>query len=45
MMLDRDDRGSVSSLTLIVSQEQALQLTVAKRNGDLDVALLPADGP
>jgi len=43
--LDRSDRGSVSSLTLIVSQEQALQLTVAKRNGDLDVALLPADGP
>jgi len=42
---DLDDRGSISSLTLIVSQEQALQLTVAKRNGDLDVALLPADGP
>ena len=42
--VEREDRGSVSSLTLIVSQEQALQLTVAKRNGDLDVALLPADG-
>ena len=41
---DRDDRGSISSLTLIVSQEQALQLTVAKWNGDLDVALLPAEG-
>jgi hypothetical protein len=29
---------------LIVSQEQALQLTVAKWNGDLDVALLPPEG-
>jgi Flp pilus assembly protein CpaB len=41
---DRDSAASVSSLTLIVSQEQALQLTVAKWNGDLDVALLPAEG-
>jgi pilus assembly protein CpaB len=40
----RDDAASISSLTLIVSQEQALQLTVAKWNGDLDVALLPAEG-
>ena len=42
--VDRDDAAAVSSLTLIVSQEQALQLTVAKWNGDLDVALLPAEG-
>jgi Flp pilus assembly protein CpaB len=41
---DIGDRGSISSLTLIVTQEQGLQLTVAKRNGDLDVALLPAEG-
>ena len=42
--VDRDDVAAISSLTLIVSQEQALQLTVAKWNGDLDVALLPAEG-
>jgi pilus assembly protein CpaB len=42
--VDRNDAAAVSSLTLIVSQEQALQLTVAKWNGDLDVALLPAEG-
>jgi Flp pilus assembly protein CpaB len=42
--VDRDDAAAISSLTLIVSQEQALQLTVAKWNGDLDVALLPAEG-
>jgi len=41
---DGAEDGMVSSLTLIVSQEQALQLAVAKRNGDLDVALLPAEG-
>ena len=41
---DRDISAAVSSLTLIVSQEQALKLTVAKWNGDLDVALLPAEG-
>jgi pilus assembly protein CpaB len=42
--LDRAVGGPVSSLTLVVSQEQALQLAAAKWNGDLDVALLPADG-
>lgn len=41
---DWDDAGSLNSLTLIVSQDQALQLTVAKWNGDLDVALLPPEG-
>jgi pilus assembly protein CpaB len=41
---DSGDTAAISSLTLIVSQEQALQLTVAKWNGDLDVALLPAEG-
>ena len=43
---DQEDRptsqGTLSSLTLIVAQEQALQLAQAKWNGDLDVALLPA---
>ena len=39
-----DDSPAINSLTLIVSQEQALQLTVAKWNADLDVALLPAEG-
>lgn len=34
--------GPLSSLTLIVTQEQALQLAQAKWNGELDVALLPA---
>ena len=41
---DRSAAGSVSVLTLIVSQEQALQLAVARWNSDLDVALLPPDG-
>lgn len=34
-------QGPVSSLTLVVSQEQAVQLAKARWNGDLDVALLP----
>ncbi len=43
-------QGPVKWLTLVVSQEQALQLTQAKGQGDLDVALLPpqqvdGDGP
>lgn len=41
---DHDSGGPVSFLTLIVSQEQALQLAVARWNGDLDVALLPPEG-
>jgi Flp pilus assembly protein CpaB len=43
--VDSDTASSVSSLTLIVSQEQAVQLSVAKWNADLDVALLPPEGP
>ena len=35
--------GPLSSLTLIVSQDQAQQLAQAKWNGELDVALLPAE--
>jgi hypothetical protein len=31
----------VSTLTLIVTQDQAVQLSQAKWNGDLDVVLLP----
>ena len=33
-------RGPISSVTLIVTQEQALQLARARWNGELDVALL-----
>lgn len=36
-------QAPLSSLTLIVNQEQALQLAQAKWNGELDVALLPAE--
>ena len=35
------DTGPLTSLTLIVTPEQAIQLANAKWNGDLDVALLP----
>ncbi len=35
-------RGPLASLTLIVTQEQAVQLAQAKWSGELDVALLPA---
>lgn len=35
------DTGPLTSLTLIVTPDQALQLANAKWNGDLDVALLP----
>ena len=35
-------RGPLGSLTLIVTQEQAVQLAQAKWSGELDVALLPA---
>ncbi len=35
------DQGPVASLTLIVTQEQAVQLAQARWSGDLDVALLP----
>lgn len=34
-------RGTLTSLTLLVNEEQALQLAQARWNGELDVALLP----
>ncbi len=37
-------QGPVKWLTLVVTQEQALQLAQAKWSGELDVALLPSDG-
>ncbi len=36
-----DVRGPLSSLTLLVTQDQGLQLAQARWNGELDVALLP----
>lgn len=36
-----DEAGVISALTLIVTPEQALALTSAKHNGQLDVLLLP----
>ena len=43
-MADRPGvQGPVKWLTLVVNQEQALQLAQAKGQGDLDVALLPAE--
>jgi Flp pilus assembly protein CpaB len=35
--------GPLASLTLVVTEEQALQLASARWNGDLDVALLPPE--
>ena len=35
-------RGTITSLTLAVTGEQALQLAEARRTGDLDIVLLPA---
>ncbi len=43
-MADRSAaQGTVKWLTLVGTQEQALQLAQAKGQGDLDVALLPAE--
>jgi pilus assembly protein CpaB len=39
---DRNAGGALSSLTLVVSAEQAAQVAHARWNGELDVALLPA---
>jgi len=36
------DSGPVTSLTLMVTQDQAIQLAQARWSGDLDVALLPS---
>jgi Flp pilus assembly protein CpaB len=38
---DASPRGSIASLTLIVTADQARQLAEARRSGDLDVLLLP----
>jgi Flp pilus assembly protein CpaB len=38
-------QGAVSTLTLVVTQGQALELARARWNGELDVALLPAPEP
>jgi Flp pilus assembly protein CpaB len=38
---DASPRGSIASLTLIVTADQARQLAEARRTGDLDVVLLP----
>lgn len=37
--------GPLASLTLVVTEEQALRLAAARWNGDLDVALLPPAEP
>jgi Flp pilus assembly protein CpaB len=41
----RTRRGPVASLTLLVTEGQALQLAQARARGDLDLALLPAESP
>ncbi len=38
-----NSQGSLSTITLIVTPEQALQLSQARWNGDLDAALLPPE--
>jgi Flp pilus assembly protein CpaB len=38
-------QGPVSTLTVVVTQDQALELARARWNGELDVALLPASEP
>jgi Flp pilus assembly protein CpaB len=38
-------RGPITSLTLLVTDAQALQLARARARGDLDVALLPREAP
>jgi Flp pilus assembly protein CpaB len=38
-------QGPISTLTLIVTQDQALELARARWNGELDVALLPGPEP
>jgi Flp pilus assembly protein CpaB len=40
----RLSRGKVTSITLVVSPEQALDLAQARWNADLDVAVLPPEG-
>lgn len=37
----RDSNGPLTSLTLIVTADQALQVAIAKHGGELDVVLLP----
>ena len=38
-------QGPISTLTLVVTQDQALELARARWNGELDVALLPTPEP
>jgi Flp pilus assembly protein CpaB len=38
---DRSTRGSISSVTLAITADQARQLAEARRTGELDVLLLP----
>ena len=38
-----NSQGSLSTITLVVTPEQALQLSQARWNGDLDAALLPPE--
>ena len=40
---DRAARGPLSSLTLLVTPEQAVRLAHARHNGELDVALVPVE--
>lgn len=40
-----ESHGTPTALTLLVSQDAALALSLARWNGDLDVALLPAAAP
>ena len=40
-----ESRGAPTALTLLVSQDAARALSLARWNGDLDVALLPAAAP
>jgi hypothetical protein len=42
---DRANRGAISNVTLVVTQDQARDLTEARRAGDLDIALLPPQAP
>jgi Flp pilus assembly protein CpaB len=42
---DAPDRGTITSVTLAVSLDQAQQLAEARRTGELDIALLPPPPP
>jgi Flp pilus assembly protein CpaB len=42
---DRAERGAITSVTLVVTADQARDLAEARRSGELDVALLPPQAP